>query len=1107
MLPQKWHTSVRLPDQYAVRYTAYRNPICQLSRPGAIAEAAIEAYCNDGVNGVLITRIDGTTVLAVRNGVSVPEGVEEILLVDDDAILTDPIRALNDPDRMRWFRPQPPPMLRCPVESALERHRAVLESWKGQFVFKKEQQKEGEVVENGLRPPQIGALHGVLAHWAITHDPCTVVMPTGTGKTETMLALLACERLERLLVVVPTDALRRQTACKFLTFGLLKKLGALGCSALFPVVGVLVRRLDSRQDVEDYFLRCNVIVTTMSLIAGCSNEARRALASVCSHLFIDEAHHVSATTWGAFRDVFCPKPVVQFTATPFRGDGRHVDGQVVFNYPLRKAQEDGYFRHINFLPVRQFSPKRSDVEIAHAAVRQLEHDLGGGLDHMVMARACSIARAQDIHRLYCEYSPEQNPLLIHSKIDREGRETAIRQIQQRESRIIVCVDMLGEGFDLAQLKIAALHDVHRSLAITLQFTGRFTRSAQGMGDATLIANIAEPRVEEALESLYAEDADWNYILRNLSDKSTKRQIEQQQFINEFTGTRDERRWRVSLQNVFPKMSTVVYRTKCPKWHPEAITDAVNAHCILEDPLVNRKQNVLVLATCSREPVSWSDSRDICNDVWDLYLLHWDRDRSLLFINSSNNSGFHEIMAKAVAGEEVSLIQGEQIYRSFHGIARLILMNLGLNHTLSRPVRFTMYAGADIQQGLSDAHARNKYKSSVFGRGYENGGPTSLGCSYRGRVWSHRVAHGGVLEWVEWCHAIGAKLIDDTISTDEIMAKTVKPKLVRERPSLVPLTIEWPQEMLDCSEDLIAVDVGGDIAPFYETGLEMLDLPNNGPLRFRVSTETRSAEYEVRFHKDKDRVDYIPIGTCSARIRRQRRNESLEEWFQRQPPIIRFEDGSHLEYNLLFRMQSDGSQLFDAAKIEPWVWDGTDITVESQTPDKLPLSIQRRVINELTSANLQQRYDIVFDDDGSNEVADIVALRVDDQRLMVHFFHCKYSSEPTPGRRVDDLYVVCGQAQRSVWWAGNIQGLLSHLRRRESQRLEHCRVSRFELGDASRLAEVQKQARFLNPTVEVYIVQPGLSRSSVSERQLDLLSVTELYLKETYSVRLRVISSP
>ena len=40
---------------------------------------------------------------------------------------------------------------------------------------------------------------------------------------------------------------------------------------------------------------------------------------------------------------------------------------------------------------------------------------------------------------------------------------------------MVCVDMLGEGFDLPALKVAAIHDPHKSLGVTLQFVGRFAR--------------------------------------------------------------------------------------------------------------------------------------------------------------------------------------------------------------------------------------------------------------------------------------------------------------------------------------------------------------------------------------------------------------------------------------------------------------------------------------------------------------------------------------------------------------------------------------------------------------------------------------------------------
>ena len=74
-----------------------------------------------------------------------------------------------------------------------------------------------------LRTPQIGALHAISAHFAVgtEFDAATIVLPTGTGKTETMLATQVYRRLPRTLVLVPSDTLRTQISGKFATLGVL----------------------------------------------------------------------------------------------------------------------------------------------------------------------------------------------------------------------------------------------------------------------------------------------------------------------------------------------------------------------------------------------------------------------------------------------------------------------------------------------------------------------------------------------------------------------------------------------------------------------------------------------------------------------------------------------------------------------------------------------------------------------------------------------------------------------------------------------------------------------------------------------------------------------
>ncbi|NLT56609.1 MAG: DEAD/DEAH box helicase family protein, partial [Actinomycetales bacterium] len=87
----------------------------------------------------------------------------------------------------------------------------VVASWEGALTIRR------PGTEGSLRRPQAGALHAVLGHLLSGVDvPGLVVMPTGTGKTETMLAVTVAAGLERLLVVVPSISLREQVCDKFL---------------------------------------------------------------------------------------------------------------------------------------------------------------------------------------------------------------------------------------------------------------------------------------------------------------------------------------------------------------------------------------------------------------------------------------------------------------------------------------------------------------------------------------------------------------------------------------------------------------------------------------------------------------------------------------------------------------------------------------------------------------------------------------------------------------------------------------------------------------------------------------------------------------------------
>lgn len=86
--------------------------------------------------------------------------------------------------------------------------------WRHQFQFKEE---DAELGFPGLRKPQLGALHAIAGYFStdLQVEPATVVLPTGTGKTETMLATMVYQRCRKILLVVPSDSLRSQISKKF----------------------------------------------------------------------------------------------------------------------------------------------------------------------------------------------------------------------------------------------------------------------------------------------------------------------------------------------------------------------------------------------------------------------------------------------------------------------------------------------------------------------------------------------------------------------------------------------------------------------------------------------------------------------------------------------------------------------------------------------------------------------------------------------------------------------------------------------------------------------------------------------------------------------------
>jgi len=168
------------------------------------------------------------------------------------------------------------------------------------------------------------------------------------------------------------------------------------------------------------------------------------------------------------------------------------------------------------------------------------------------------------------------------------------------------------------------------------------------------------------------------------------------------------------------------------------------------------------------------------------------------------------------------------------------------------------------------------------------------------------------------------------------------------------------------------------------------------------------------------------------------------------------------------------------------------------------SIQYHFIQKL----IAEDFDVVYDDDYAGEIADLIAIKINAEVIDVHLYHLKWASDGRTSNDIKNLYEVCGQAQKSVNWKYKDSSEFCHhlLRRLTKTRNNHNR-SRLEKGTEEDLELLLRVSNSLKPTkFHINIVQPSISKTTVSHDILLLLGVTSTYLKDTAGIELVVIAS-
>ena len=286
----------------------------------------------------------------------------------------------------------------------------------------------------------------------------------------------------------------------------------------------------------------------------------------------------------------------------------------------------------NFHPIKKdLNPAIHDLLIAKNVEKIFQEDRKAGLEHFLFVRTSTKVHAKELERLYKEKTTLSLRNVDSTKTYSYIKQS-IKKLKSHELDGIICVDMLGEGFDFPNLKIAASHSPHKSLAITLQFIGRFARTnTKNIKNAKFVA-IADEEFDIENNRLFAEDAIWKDIIIELSEGKIRIEDETKKSFKTFrpriSSLPDET--KISLYSLFPYFHVKIYLVE--GFNIKGVLNLPELEVIFHQ-VSKELASVVILAKESSRP-KWIKSDELVDIRNYLFIIYFDEKTNLLFINST-----------------------------------------------------------------------------------------------------------------------------------------------------------------------------------------------------------------------------------------------------------------------------------------------------------------------------------------------------------------------------------------------------------------------------------------------------------------------------------------
>lgn len=939
----------------------------------------------------------------------------------------------------------------------------------------------------GLRRGQFGAIHSLSGYLTIHRTPALVVMPTGSGKTAVLMAMPFLVRAKRVLVVTPSQLVRSQIVQDFKELHVLRHIGMVPDDMPRPRVHELKHQVATNHDwntLEPY----SVVVTTPYTISPAIEGVAAPPEEFFDLLLVDEAHHVAARTWAAVLSAFPAAHKALFTATPFRRDRREIKGSIVYTYSLSEARHDNVFGDISFVPVIPAAQQDHDEAIATMVEQALGEDRRSGFEHSILVRVDSKKRGDELVEKY-ERTTTLKLRLIHSGMTQRYVKQTIAKMKERELDGVIAVNMLGEGFDFPNLKIAALHAPHKSLGVTLQFIGRFARVGDALiGPARFFAVPEE--IEGETKKLFKDGNSWQELVVGLAEgrveeeQATRRDIATFETPQVLEPDLDD----LSLYALRPSFHTKVYQVPAAD---------ITAPLSLPQPFeiafsqISPELSTAVYIASEQQKPKWADVSRLGQLRHELFVIYFNADASLLFICSSRRAdSLYRHIGAQYAGDAAKILPLYKINRVLSGLSDIRCHNVGMRNRLhtSRHERYRIIAGNGAEQAIRKTDGRLFHRGHLSCTAAEGDNRVNIGYSSASKIWSMNA--GSIAALIRWCEMLARKLSTDRPA---IRAPGLEWLSVGEPLTTIPrnvLAVDWDTEVYIEDIEISFTNAAGTQTrkPLLDADLSVQRNANiQDSLRVCVTCDDDSWLIDFAPH----RAPFFSFVGNPQRVPTVHYDESdlsLTAFLNEYPLHFYFSDFSRLRGEEWFPCNYS-AEAFDRNRLVVVDWAGQQVNIQKEywkpNENRNGLSIHdylERVLNDAANQ-------VVFYDHRSGEVADFLVLDAAADETTVRLFHCKKSGGAAAADRVDDVYDVCGQVIKSFNLVDNPDDLVKHVRRRSRT------GSRFVRGDFALFDRLMSEAKGRRLTYQLVAVQPGISQAALTNNTGSVLAAANDYVHQ------------